>query len=250
MSAAAAPVVSLVRARRRHTRAHTHHCHHRRLRYPPFHRAFPAPATLCSLAELSGMTCGIITMAVLGTDARAWGKNTLGQLGNSTKTNQLSPVVVFGFAVEFSAGIDHSCARLSTGSARCTGHNNFGQLGDGSLVDRDSPVDVLGLGTVGVAQIAVGASHSCARLSDGTARCWGSNAAGQLGDGTSKDSSSALAVPALTGVAKLVCGKAHTCTLLTSGEVKCWGSNVSGEIGEGADGVTVPKRLTPTAVAW
>ena len=33
----------------------------------------------------------------------------------------------------------------------------------------------------GAAEIALGGSHSCARLTDATVRCWGANVVGQLG---------------------------------------------------------------------
>ncbi|MBK6579532.1 MAG: hypothetical protein IPG17_25765 [Sandaracinaceae bacterium] len=32
--------------------------------------------------------------------------------------------------------------------------------------------------------VSAGARHTCARLTDGTARCWGNNSSGQLGDET------------------------------------------------------------------
>ena len=51
------------------------------------------------------------------------------------------------------------------------GSNDSGQLGDGSLVERRRPTPVVGIR--GVAEIAVGAQHACARMADGTVRCWG-----------------------------------------------------------------------------
>lgn len=47
---------------------------------------------------------------------------------------------------------------------------------------------------------SVGGSHSCAVLSDGTARCWGDNSQGQLGDGTTADRPSPVTVAGLTGI--------------------------------------------------
>ena len=47
---------------------------------------------------------------------------------------------------------------------------------------------------------SVGGSHSCAVLSDGTARCWGDTSQGQLGDGTTADRPSPVTVAGLTGI--------------------------------------------------
>jgi alpha-tubulin suppressor-like RCC1 family protein len=77
---------------------------------------------------------------------------------------------------------------LSDGTVRCWGNNANGQLGDGSATNRALPVMVknpAGNGTLTkVTQISIRGVSSCARPSDGTARCWGNNANGQLGDGT------------------------------------------------------------------
>jgi alpha-tubulin suppressor-like RCC1 family protein len=42
--------------------------------------------------------------------------------------------------------------------------------------------------------LAAGAAHSCAALADGRIRCWGSNASGQLGDGSTVTPSLAVLV--------------------------------------------------------
>ena len=54
----------------------------------------------------------------------------------------------------------------------CWGANDAGQLGDGTTQGRARPAPVPGLADV--VQIAAGAAHTCARLGDGTVRCWGS----------------------------------------------------------------------------
>src|SRR5262245_58724607 len=81
------------------------------------------------------------------------------------------------------------------------------------------------------ARIALGSAHSCKVNDDGTARCWGSNANGQLGDGTRIDSlTPVLPVliqnasnlrPPLTGVVAIAAGNSQTCALLAGGTVSC-----------------------------
>ena len=57
-----------------------------------------------------------------------------------------------------------------------------------ALISRSPPVvDAIS----GVTAVAAGAAHTCALSSDGSVRCWGANASGQLGDG----STTARAIP-------------------------------------------------------
>jgi alpha-tubulin suppressor-like RCC1 family protein len=78
-----------------------------------------------------------------------------------------------------------ACALMVAGGVKCWGSNEFGQLGNGTMRDSPRPVNVIGLGR-GVAAIGVGGFHNCAVTRVGTARCWGLNGAGELGDGTTR----------------------------------------------------------------
>ena len=80
-----------------------------------------------------------------------------------------------------------------------------------------------------VVAVTCGFFHTCARLSDGTARCWGANGNAQLGfHGGS--STSAQTVAGLTDVVAIAAGLAHTCALGGDGLVRCLGSNYDGEL--------------------
>jgi alpha-tubulin suppressor-like RCC1 family protein len=94
-----------------------------------------------------------------------------------------------------------------------------------------------------VTQLAAGDEHTCALLSDGSVRCWGKNAAGQLGYGN-RDTIGDDELPSSVGpvsvtttpgvrVTRLAAAVDRTCALLSDGTVKCWGDNPSGELGTG-----------------
>ncbi|MBN1607596.1 MAG: hypothetical protein JW940_13245 [Polyangiaceae bacterium] len=80
-------------------------------------------------------------------------------------------------------------------------------------------------------EISAGEVHSCAVVSDGTLRCWGSNLYGQLGVDAGALLTTPRAVPGQENVKSVAVGWAHTCVLFRDGTVKCWGADYNGNIG-------------------
>lgn len=142
---------------------------------------FTSGASAVSAGNYS--TCALSTAG----GAKCWGSNGQGQLGDNTGTNRSTPVDVVGLTSGVTAiaeGAAHTCALTNAGGVKCWGYNAYGQLGDNTYTTRFSPVDVSEL-TGGVAAIATGwYYHNCALTTAGDVKCWGSNGAGQLGDGT------------------------------------------------------------------
>jgi alpha-tubulin suppressor-like RCC1 family protein len=93
--------------------------------------------------------------------------------------------------------------------------------------------------------IAAGQSHSCALLAAGRIDCWGDNAEGELGNGTTTNSSTPVAVQGITNPTAITAGESHTCAMLATGGVNCWGGNPEGELGDG----TTTNSSTPVPVA-
>ena len=90
--------------------------------------------------------------------------------------------------------------------------------------------------------IAAGDRFTCAILADGTVRCWGMNAAGQLGlgdtlargDAGGEMGANLPAVDLGTGrtATAIAAGTRHACALLDEGSVKCWGANIDDALGQ------------------
>lgn len=161
------------------------------------------------------------------------------------------------------------CALLANSRVYCWGFNDLGQLGDGTMKNKSRPVAVTGIGgkgiLTGVASVVSDAfgygSEYCAVLRTGGVDCWGINQDGQLGNGTTKNSDTPVAVKGvggsglLTGV-KQVRGQIYGfCAALSSGRAVCWGLNENGQLGDnsltGPDScgaIESPCSTTPVAV--
>lgn len=218
----------------------------------------PTPVRV-PLGSATQVTYGTHHVCALLTDGTVtcWGNNAFGQCGTDPETSSTcdpgdgitNPCVLEPHAVpelasviQLSAGRNHTCALLATGTVSCWGLNTSAALGNGE-VDSGShfaPAAVDDL--TDVVQVAAGGSHTCARRSDGRVYCWGWNDLGQLGEAStttcSVDSGPDFAcstrptlVSEFANARDIAGGRWHTCATLSDGTTQCAGRNDDGQLG-------------------
>jgi alpha-tubulin suppressor-like RCC1 family protein len=153
-------------------------------------------STATSIGTGFSHSCAVLQ----GGDTRCWGRNDFGQLGYGGigRNWDVPQEVTDAFPelelsdgrprnVDVSGGRSHSCAVLSGGQVTCWGDGSYGQLATGDpIVGFPRAVTNIPTTTGATAtSISLGSYHSCAVLSDASIECWGYNASGQLGNGTS-----------------------------------------------------------------
>jgi alpha-tubulin suppressor-like RCC1 family protein len=218
------------------------------------------------LGDAIGFTAGgDYTCAVLSSGrVMCWGNNSSGQLGDGTRTNRSrpSPATLIGGVVGLDGGQNQTCAVTPAGLITCwrgeaipvTGSsgpaseevavNRFGSLIVG-LDESGIPITIQSGRTdkvsslSGVIDVDSGLGHVCALLSDGDVKCWGTNNYGQLGSGSSLNSSAPVAVVDLETASDMAVGRNHACAIVgaTVQEtlIECWGLNSDGQLGDGTN---------------
>lgn len=187
---------------------------------------------------------GIATFSDLRIDVPAGGyvlRASTGVLTEAT-TDPFNVLVDF---VQVSAGAEHTCAVSERDHAYCWGRNADGRLGDNSIESSSVPVPVVG--DLEFIALGLGDFHTCGVTPDGEAYCWGNNngTTGSLGNGSTTDSSSPVAVSGGYEFVRISVGRAHTCALTAEGAAYCWGRNLFGQLGDNS----LTDRTTPVAVS-
>ena len=194
----------------------------------------------------------------------AWGNNSNNELGDGTTIGRRTPTLISFTGLQVgetiqktSAGLIHSLALTTNGRVYAWGNNSSSQLGDGSTTNRSSPTLINFSGLLSgetIQTVIAGQLHSLAVTTTGRVYAWGNGSSGQLGNGSTSNSSS----PTLVNFTGLLSGETiqqvsggayHSISVTTSGRIYAWGFNGNGELG---DGTTInqssPKLISLTGL--
>lgn len=182
----------------------------------------PAKARPVALTLARGVSCARMSDAAV----YCWGNNDSGQIGTGSRTRVVpKPTRVPGVeALQVVAGPGQVCALGRDRSVACWGENVLGleRQNANRHPGRLTPTPIPGLD--GAVEIALGFDHACARLADGSVRCWGENRYGELGIGhTTPLERTPLPVLGLPKVTHLALGHARSWAVTAGGDVWSWG---------------------------
>ncbi|MEW1813048.1 cutinase family protein [Pseudarthrobacter phenanthrenivorans] len=207
------------------------------------------PTNLAGVRSVAVGGLGLTAFAVK-TDGTvwAWGAKGAGLLGSGTASDSMVPVQVAGLTGVEKVRTDGSSAFAvkTDGTVWAWGSNSSGVLGNGTTTDSGVPRQVKGL--TGVVDVTTDNGYSVHALrSDGTVWSWGSNLVGELGDGTTTDSSLPVQAAGLTGIQKITSDSTtwSVYALRSDGTVWTWGDNHNGQLGNG----TTTNSSVPTPVS-
>ncbi|MBI0071407.1 InlB B-repeat-containing protein [Bifidobacterium apousia] len=151
---------------------------------------------------------------------------------------------------QVSAGHDHTLAVGSDGHVYAWGDNSRGELGDDTTINRNTPVRITENDAIKgktFVSVSAGTTFSMALASDGTVYTWGDNSRGELGNGSTTNSSVPVKANLNATITAISAGYWHAMALSSSGTIYTWGDNEYGQLGNGHTGVNV--NASPAAVS-
>ena len=199
------------------------------------------PLQVAGLPRVAAVAAGLYYSLAVGVDGSvwAWGSNEYGQLGDRTNTDRLAPVQVDGItdAVSVSA-FDHASKALTAGGEVWL-WGYVDQLG----INRSDPFRAVGI-PEDVTSVSAGSNHTLILPADGTVWAWGRNDRGQLGNGTTSNSTNPVRCGQLEAATLVAAGSSCSFAALGDGTVWAWGFNHNGRLGDG----TTTDRHSPVAI--
>jgi alpha-tubulin suppressor-like RCC1 family protein len=204
-----------------------------------------APRRVPGLEEAVEIAAGYAFFCATVADgtAHCWGSNQYGTLGIGHAGSASAEPVPMAGGLRF-ASLDlaetRGCGVGEDGVAYCWGISQDGALGTdpGSLVpcglnerNRCAPVPSPVQNLPRVREVSTASHHACALADDGGAYCWGLNAVGTLGDGTTLSTSTPVRAAGELRFRDIAAGGIFTCGVAAAGEAYCWGNHNYGQLG-------------------
>ena len=178
---------------------------------------------------------------------RTNGSDPLGTLPTTT-----TPAL--GKVIQIAAAGSHTCALDATGQVHCWGRWDGNSTSLAMPVFGANPgiIDLTAGGDLGVDGVGNN-DHTCALASNHHLWCWGTNADGQLGDGTTTRRTVPVEVGlsstvALDDVVAIAAGDRHTCATTLDDRTFCWGANGDGQLSRTTSGTTILRPVTSEPV--
>jgi len=208
---------------------------------------FPAGVRIASLPNPMPFD-GAMAIDSAG-DAWAWGLNALHDLCLPKGFVVVRPTRVDLTDVTLATGARTHTLVDSDGKVYACGAGSYGELGNGATANASVPTPVMGLPQGEVKALTSSWGGSGALLANGSYYDWGYNAAGQLGDGTTADSSVPVHVVLPGAVAHVFQGgsgpkNGQTIATLSNDSLWVWGNGMHGQLGNGVvHNATAPIRI-------
>lgn len=131
-------------------------------------------------------------------------------------------------------------------NAYAIGSNDHGKAGVPGSASPTSPTQLSLVFPSQIYSLVTGSSFSLALLLDGTVWSVGSNALGQLGDGTTTDRATWAKIDGLADVTQIAAAGSLGMARVADGTIRAWGDNSDGQLGNGSTAANSP---TPVTVA-
>lgn len=143
--------------------------------------------------------------------------------------------------IAVAAGGEHAIALKEDGTVWAWGVYTSGKLDNDTNIGEDTAVEVRNLNgseLKDIVAVSAGNEYTVAVKDDGTVWTWGYNNFGQLGDGSTINSSTPVQVKdslgnPLTGIITISAGYNHTVAIKSDDTIWAWGRNNFGQLGDG-----------------
>jgi alpha-tubulin suppressor-like RCC1 family protein len=170
-------------------------------------------------------TCGISQST---NQARCWGENGWGNVGDGTYNQRNSPVTVDSGNTYLMLSVGSSenagwttCGITSNNDLKCWGSDDYYEYGNGTRNSVLSPVLVQAPNKY--KYISVAGFFACGISTADELKCWGENWDGNLGNGTYNTATTPVIIDSGTTYSMVSTGSYHGCGITTAGVLKCWG---------------------------